>query len=86
MFNNTTGIWYREWAPGAKALALVGEFNNWEPTQEHWAIKNEYGVWCLFLPDKPDGSQYITHRYLVGEGGMLVAAVHLAAVGCLSML
>ena len=22
------GIWYREWAPGAKALALVGDFND----------------------------------------------------------
>jgi 1,4-alpha-glucan branching enzyme len=56
------GIWYREWAPGAKALALVGEFNNWEPRQQDWAIKNEYGVWCLFMPDNPDGSSAIPHR------------------------
>jgi 1,4-alpha-glucan branching enzyme len=56
------GIWFREWAPGAKALALVGEFNNWEPRTEHWAIKNDFGVWCLFLPDNPDGSSAIPHR------------------------
>ena len=31
------GLWYREWAPGAKALALVGEFNDWTPTPEQWA-------------------------------------------------
>eukprot|EP00879_Flechtneria_rotunda_P003913 GHRR01004153.1.p1 GENE.GHRR01004153.1~~GHRR01004153.1.p1 ORF type:complete len:475 (+),score=109.12 GHRR01004153.1:81-1505(+) len=57
-----TGQWYREWAPGAKALALVGEFNNWEPKDDHWAFKNEYGVWELFLPDKPDGTPVIPHR------------------------
>ena len=45
------GIWYREWAPGAKALALVGDFNDWDPKPEHWAFKNPFGVWELFLPD-----------------------------------
>lgn len=56
------GIWYREWAPGAKALALIGEFNNWDPKSEHWAIKNDFGVWQLFLPDNADGSSAILHR------------------------
>lgn len=57
-----TGIWYREWAPGAKALSLVGEFNNWQPQDQHWAIKNPYGVWELFLPDAPNGTPAIKHR------------------------
>lgn len=39
-----TGIWYREWAPAARAIALVGEYNNWEPAPAHWGIKNEFGV------------------------------------------
>ncbi|GIL59739.1 hypothetical protein Vafri_14468 [Volvox africanus] len=56
------GIWYREWAPGAKALALVGDFNNWQPRDHHWAFKNTYGVWELFLPDGPDGSPALPHR------------------------
>jgi 1,4-alpha-glucan branching enzyme len=56
------GLWYREWAPGAKALALIGEFNAWEPLPEHWAIKNDFGVWQLFLPDAADGTPAIEHR------------------------
>jgi 1,4-alpha-glucan branching enzyme len=56
------GIWYREWAPGAKAMALVGEFNEWDPKPEHWAFKNEFGVWELFMPDTPDGRSAIPHR------------------------
>src|SRR5438552_160642 len=25
-----SGVWYREWAPGARELRLIGEFNNWD--------------------------------------------------------
>ena len=45
-----------------QALALLGEFNTWEPKAEHWAIKNDFGVWSLFLPDGADGSPVIAHR------------------------
>lgn len=57
-----TGIWYREWAPAARSLALIGEFNNWTPAPEHWAVKNPFGVFELFLADKPDGTSAIAHR------------------------
>jgi 1,4-alpha-glucan branching enzyme len=39
---------YREWAPGAKAAALIGDFNNWECA---WMEKDEWGVWSVELPD-----------------------------------
>jgi hypothetical protein len=41
---------------------VVGQFNNWDPKAEHWAFKNPFGVWELFLPDAADGSQAIPHR------------------------
>lgn len=57
------GIWYREWAPAAKACALVGDFNDWEPQPEHWGFKNEFGVFELFLPDdEKTGKSAIEHR------------------------
>lgn len=46
-----------------QAIALIGEFNNWEPAAEHWAVKNDFGVFCLFLPDGPDGTSPIPHRH-----------------------
>lgn len=45
-----------------QAVALVGEFNNWDPQTEHWATRNNYGVWSLFLPDGTDGTPAIKHR------------------------
>jgi len=56
------GLWYREWAPGAQAVALVGDWNGWNPRDEHWAIKNDFGVFQLFLPDGADGKPQVPHR------------------------
>ena len=45
---------YREWAPRAHMLALIGEFNDWDP-HAHPLRKNERGVWESFIPDGGDG-------------------------------
>ena len=49
-------------AAALQALALIGEFNNWTPGEEHWAQKDDYGVFTLFLADKADGTTQIAHR------------------------
>ena len=45
------GWFYREWAPGAEAVYLTGDFNGWDrhscPLE-----KKENGVWEVFLPGK----------------------------------
>ncbi|GMP84623.1 hypothetical protein CsSME_00038080 [Camellia sinensis var. sinensis] len=32
--SSATGVMYREWAPGAKSAALIGDFNNWNPNAD----------------------------------------------------
>ena len=39
-----TGWVYREWAPSAKALHLVGDFNNWDRTSHPLTSKGD-GTW-----------------------------------------
>ena len=46
-----TGIWYREWAPGAERLALIGDFNGWSRDANPMSV-DDWGVWHIFLPDK----------------------------------
>ena len=51
-YDKTRKGWtYREWAPQAKALYLVGDFNNWDQFS-HPLAKNDFGVWEIFLDEK----------------------------------
>ncbi|UCF34718.1 MAG: hypothetical protein JSV78_05315, partial [Phycisphaerales bacterium] len=45
------GVWYREWAPGAKALALIGDFNGWDRSANPMT-RDQFGIWHVFLPDR----------------------------------
>jgi len=44
------GVWYREWAPAALQLWLIGDFNDWNRFTEPLS-RDQFGVWSLFLPD-----------------------------------
>lgn len=56
--NGQSGIWYREWAPGARRLALVGEFNNWND-QANPLTRDQFGTWSIFLPDREYASKLV---------------------------
>ncbi|WP_303310642.1 alpha-amylase family glycosyl hydrolase [Hymenobacter sp. BT730] len=59
------GYWFREWAPAAQGLFLVGDFNQWD-RQATPLQRGQDGVWEVFLADK-DYGQRLTHgsRYKV---------------------
>ena len=57
------GVWYREWAPGAHALSLIGDFNDWA-RDAHPLSADRWGVWHLFLPDSVYANR-LTHGSLV---------------------
>ena len=45
------GVWYREWAPGALQLRVIGDFNGWDRWSDPMT-RDEFGVWSLFFPDE----------------------------------
>jgi 1,4-alpha-glucan branching enzyme len=45
------GWWFREWAPGASQLFIMGDFNNWNK-YNHPLINNGRGIWEIFFDDK----------------------------------
>lgn len=57
------GVWYREWAPGANYLALIGDFNGWNRGANPME-RDRWGVWSTFLSDDVYGDRLI-HRGLI---------------------
>ncbi|KAK9842677.1 hypothetical protein WJX74_000550 [Apatococcus lobatus] len=49
---------YREWAPGASAAQLIGDFNGWSGS---WMEKDQWGTWSISLPDDGAGNCAIPH-------------------------
>lgn len=41
---------FREWAPNATAVFLVGDFNGWKQVPEYQLQRGENGIWKLELP------------------------------------
>jgi len=42
------GWWYREWAPAARSLSLIGDFNHWD-RDVNPLHKNDQGIWEVFI-------------------------------------
>ena len=64
------GSWYREWAPAALGLSLVGDFNGWDASA-HPCSRTDDGVWEVFVPNRPDG------RPALDPGSRFKAAVRI---------
>ncbi len=60
---NKKGWYYREWAPAAEALYLLGDFNDWN-NDTHPLYAKEDGIWEIFLPDE-NGQQQLQHEQLI---------------------
>lgn len=57
---------FREWAPNATKLYLVGDFNNWQETERYEAKRiDDHGTWELKLSEKAikHGDLYKMHVY-----------------------
>jgi 1,4-alpha-glucan branching enzyme len=53
-----TGFTYKEWAPQAQAMSLVGDFNNWDENA-HPMKKDEAGIWQVDISHK-DGLEHLS--------------------------
>jgi len=46
------------WAPNAKSVSVVGDFNDWDPNKNLMKKINNEGVWHLFVTDLEEGLRY----------------------------
>ena len=52
------GVSFAVWAPNAKGVSLIGEFNHWDGNEAPMRVLGSTGVWELFWPGFPVGGYY----------------------------
>ena len=52
------GIAFSVWAPNAKAVYLVGDFNNWDETSHALERFENSGIWTTFTTELKEGDNY----------------------------
>jgi len=56
-FEQTDGVVFAVWAPNARQVAVIGDFNGWDPAR-HAMHSSDTGIWTLFIPNLTEFSVY----------------------------
>ena len=57
-YKGEVGNSFAVWAPNAKAVYLVGDFNNWNETSHSLTNMYDSGIWSIFTTDLGEGEIY----------------------------
>jgi 1,4-alpha-glucan branching enzyme len=57
-FGPVTGTSFAVWAPNARGIRVIGDFNHWDGTAHPMRSLGGSGVWELFVPGVGDGTHY----------------------------
>ena len=53
------GVYFSVWAPSARAVSVIGDFNYWNDKQHRLSVRwDESGIWEGFIPDAEEGMRY----------------------------
>ena len=52
------GVNFAVWAPNAKRVSVVGEFNQWDGRKHQMRRQGDIGIWDIFIPDVKENALY----------------------------
>ena len=64
------GVAFAVWAPNARRVSVVGDFNNWDGRRHMMRLRRECGVWEMFAPQLAPGDAY-EYEILSADGHVL---------------
>ena len=71
--DGVAGVHFAVWAPNARSVSVVGDFNAWDGRRDRLHTLGASGIWAGFVPGAAEGQRYkfeIHTRY----GGLLLKA------------
>ncbi len=64
--NHTKGTYFAVWAPNARTVAVIGNFNGWKKDANHLKVRGDgSGIWQGFIPNVGKGEAY--KYYIVSQ-------------------
>lgn len=57
-FDGTEGVHFAVWAPNAKYVSVVGDFNEWNPSKNPMKLLGSSGIWATFIEGLKEGMLY----------------------------
>ncbi len=66
----TQGVCFAVWAPNAKRVSVVGNFNTWDGRRHLMRPRGSSGIWEIFIPDIKEGEIY-KYELLDKNGNLL---------------
>ena len=64
------GVAFAVWAPNARRVSVVGDFNHWDGRRHPMRKRVEAGIWEIFIPGASRGSHY-KFELIGAHGGLL---------------
>jgi len=64
------GVHFAVWAPSAKRVSVVGDFNRWDGRVSPMRARGSSGIWELFVPELGEGAIY-KYEIIGPQGNML---------------
>ena len=64
------GVHFAVWAPNARFVSVVGDFNGWDHRRHLMRRRTDIGVWEIFVPDIGAGQAY-KYRIVGADGAVL---------------
>jgi 1,4-alpha-glucan branching enzyme len=71
--DGVTGTSFAVWAPSARAVSVVGDFNSWDGRLHAMRSLGPTGIWELFLPEVGEGQNY-KYEILTQDGEIRLKA------------
>lgn len=66
-----SGVGFSVWAPSARRVSVVGDFNYWDGRRLNLRFRGNSGVWELFVPHVRPGALY-KYEILTQDGQLLI--------------
>jgi 1,4-alpha-glucan branching enzyme len=54
----TRGVHFAVWAPNARSVHVIGDFNSWDSRRHPMRLLETSGIWELFIPELGEGEKY----------------------------